>query len=332
MNKKKLTIAIPTYNRVTTLKKCLDQLLEQPGINKTEILVSDNASTDSTQEFMQEYAKEHSMVQYHRNSENIGPDRNFLKCYELATSEYVYLLSDDDILLPDVLETILEALDNNPVFVHLNSCSLLDEEKKIYSLPRYKEEGNLEFSDRTEFFKKIGIRITFLSALIMKKSILDEIQNKESYIGSYFLQSHLAIKCLASKGTYVLVTRNCLAASPNETVGYDLYNVWIKHLHELLVDTAVESGISINDARYVFKKELNKTVENFVISFRLRNENEKEWNRQAAIDTLKQYPLLFVKFMILIYSPHWLLKVFNNIKLILREAKKIVKGILLYSK
>lgn len=64
---KVLTIAIPTYNRVFTLKQALKYVLQQYS-EKIEILVSDNASDDGTEEYMKRICEENKEVIYIRNN------------------------------------------------------------------------------------------------------------------------------------------------------------------------------------------------------------------------------------------------------------------------
>lgn len=99
-----LTIAIPTYNRLEKLKICLKRLMEQKKIEQIEIIVSDNASSDGTGEYMTELVKKAENISYYRNTENVGPDKNFLNCFDKAMGEYVLLLGDDDFLLPMAVE------------------------------------------------------------------------------------------------------------------------------------------------------------------------------------------------------------------------------------
>lgn len=76
-----VSICIPTYNRVSYLKKCLDSLVCQPEFlrGEVEIVVSDNCSTDHTEKVVQSYKERYSNIQYYRNDENIR-DRNFPRC------------------------------------------------------------------------------------------------------------------------------------------------------------------------------------------------------------------------------------------------------------
>ena len=120
-----LTIAIPTYNRLEKLKICLKRLMEQKKIEQIEIIVSDNDSTDGTGEYMTELVKKAENIHYYRNTENVGPDKNFLNCFDKAVGEYVLLLGDDDFLLPMAVEHLLDTLEKKPVFLHLNTSGLV---------------------------------------------------------------------------------------------------------------------------------------------------------------------------------------------------------------
>lgn len=80
-NKYLVSICIPTYNRATYLKKCLDSLIWQPEFlhGDVEIVISDNCSTDNTREVVQRYRKKYSNIQYYKNETNIR-DRNYPLC------------------------------------------------------------------------------------------------------------------------------------------------------------------------------------------------------------------------------------------------------------
>ena len=85
-----LTIAIPTYNRGNKLKLALENLLQCTKGKNVEILVSDNASTDNSEEVVRQVQRSHHEVQYFRNNSNLGFDGNFLNCFCRATGEYVW--------------------------------------------------------------------------------------------------------------------------------------------------------------------------------------------------------------------------------------------------
>lgn len=88
------SIVIPTYNRLELLKKLLFNIKEKLSGLNYEIIVSDNASIDWTEAFFLEYKDSH--IKYFRNEENIGFYKNFLTGLQKASSDIVWVCSDDD--------------------------------------------------------------------------------------------------------------------------------------------------------------------------------------------------------------------------------------------
>ncbi len=100
-----LSICIPTFNRRKYLKECLDSIITQEAFNEQdiEIVISDNASEDDTTTLVKEYMDLHPNIVYHRNEENIGAIKNVMNLPNIANGEYVWYLSDDDMLSPIAL-------------------------------------------------------------------------------------------------------------------------------------------------------------------------------------------------------------------------------------
>ena len=105
MLEKKLSICIPTYNRADCLRNCLESITFNDDffINQIEICISNNGSTDSTEKVINEYEKRLPIIRW-SNKENIGIPRNFLKVVSMSNSDFVWLIGDDDLLLPDTLK------------------------------------------------------------------------------------------------------------------------------------------------------------------------------------------------------------------------------------
>lgn len=123
----KLSICIPTYNRADHLANCLHSIISNRSRLKLDfqVCVSDNASTDHTAQVVQDAQKELAIT-YQRNPANIGLAGNFLKVVELAEGEFVWLLGDDDLLLPDALERLLGMINAHPDvdYFYVNSFHL----------------------------------------------------------------------------------------------------------------------------------------------------------------------------------------------------------------
>lgn len=325
-----LTIAIPTYNRKECLQQSLVNVIEHSRGKDIEILISDNASTDGTEEFVKFIQKENPSIKYYKNAQNLGFDGNFLNCFEKAQGKYVMLLSDDDVLLDGAIDSILEALKCAPICMHLNSSELISQVPLEYEKIRYEEEGILYFDDRNDFIKKIGIMCTFVSSLVFKTDLVRAVPNKEKYFKSNILQSHVLFEIMKNEGIYLVNTQNCLAAKGNHTVKYDIFRTWIKNYSDLMLDTAISCGFKKEVMEEVLEQELDSTVYNFVIHFRRTCEHEKWWDRECVWKYLDRYPKLKIKYKIAISCPVKLLpflilanKVKNKIKEKEHRCKKI---------
>jgi len=114
--KRKVNIGLPVYNGERFLKETLDSLLCQT-YHDFEIIVSDNGSTDRTEEICRDYAAKDERVRYYRNATNIGVGQNFNRVFELSNSLYFKWASADDICGPEHLARCLEILDNDHTVV-----------------------------------------------------------------------------------------------------------------------------------------------------------------------------------------------------------------------
>lgn len=99
----RVSICIPVYNREKILPKAIKACLAQT-YKDIEIVVCDNASTDSTKEIVLAYAQKDARVKFYENDENIGALRNFKRTIELAESEFVVLLGSDDWISENFVE------------------------------------------------------------------------------------------------------------------------------------------------------------------------------------------------------------------------------------
>jgi len=105
-----LLVYIPTYNRPNSLRRQLAALAEQrsdwPGT--VRILISDNASSASSDDELQSLALEYS-VEVRRNAGNIGGNANIALGFVFTrVDEYLWILSDNDTIGPSALRYIAE--------------------------------------------------------------------------------------------------------------------------------------------------------------------------------------------------------------------------------
>jgi glycosyltransferase involved in cell wall biosynthesis len=107
---------MPLYNAERYVREALDALLAQ-DYPHFELNISDNASTDATENICREYAARDRRVQYHRAESNMGAVWNFRRVFELSRGEYFMWAAFDDVRAPQYLSRCVEALEAHPAAV-----------------------------------------------------------------------------------------------------------------------------------------------------------------------------------------------------------------------
>jgi glycosyltransferase involved in cell wall biosynthesis len=82
-----------------------------------EIVISDNASTDRTEEICLQYAAKYPIIKYSRNGTNIGGFRNNNRVINLASGKYFMLAGHDDLRSPEQIARCVDVLEKNLQFV-----------------------------------------------------------------------------------------------------------------------------------------------------------------------------------------------------------------------
>jgi glycosyltransferase involved in cell wall biosynthesis len=104
---------MPVYNGEPYLVDAIESILCQT-MTDFELIISDNASTDTTEEICRNYAGGDERIRYYRNSVNIGAAGNYNKVFSLARGAYFRWSNADDLFEPVLHEKCLEVLDENP--------------------------------------------------------------------------------------------------------------------------------------------------------------------------------------------------------------------------
>src|SRR5574337_492447 len=112
----KVALGMPVYNGEKFLRRRLDSLLTQT-FTDFELIISDNASTDSTSHICEKYAKKDGRIRYIRQKKNMGVTWNFNFVLREAKSKYFAWVASDDIISKDFIEKNLQILESNNNFV-----------------------------------------------------------------------------------------------------------------------------------------------------------------------------------------------------------------------
>lgn len=112
----RVSLGLPVYNGERFLTEVLESILAQT-YDDFELIISNNASTDRTDEICRRYAAKDSRIRYVKNEVNVGAARNFCRVFELAKGEYFKWAACDDVCAPEYLAECVRVLDDNPSVV-----------------------------------------------------------------------------------------------------------------------------------------------------------------------------------------------------------------------
>ncbi len=260
-----LSICIPTFNRADLLKLALQSLLPQVAElkGKVEVIVSDNCSTDHTQQVV-EIMQRNGPIRYYRNSTNIGAARN-INCVasELAAGEFCWILGDDDMIIQGKLSKLVGIIEahSHIDYFFVNYCQqwvevrnrLIVEKNSSYS-PTPQESMCQDFSERLmpNWLQILSIDAqkpaelhTAIVCHVFRRSIwraeIDPIKlnaiNPDKLISSFdtdFLHINVLARATLGKPVYYIGDPCVLLGIGHQEWWKYLSTVMLGHLHEAM--------------------------------------------------------------------------------------------------
>ena len=230
-----LTIAIPTYNRSGFLRQLLDSLVDQL-IEQTqvELLISDNASQDDTAETVEIARRLGDRFAYVRNVDNIGSDGNFLQCYERATGKYVWIVGDDDLLLPGSVSTVLSYLSKDEFeLVFVSPIGFSGDPSTLK--PKRSKKPPLVCNHASQFLRRVHIFTTLISCNIVNKDRVREIGHQPfaKLVNSNLIQLGWTFTALRGHRKSLLIEDELVSYRLGNTGGYGVCKVFGSTLFEV---------------------------------------------------------------------------------------------------
>ncbi len=176
-----VSIGMPVFNGEQYLEETLVSLLTQT-FSDFELIISDNASEDRTQEICQTYADKDRRIHYFRNMKNLGAARNYNRVFELSSGKYFKWAAHDDLCAPEFLEICIKALEqDNSIILAYSLTEEIDEHGKI--IKNYARKSYLGSSKpHKRFYECICVPNPQVAVFGVIRS---DILKKTSLIGNY---------------------------------------------------------------------------------------------------------------------------------------------------
>lgn len=195
-----LTVGVPAYGRPNELRDLLESLLRQ-SVFPMEILICEDLSPDRQelkdicQEYYDQFRNLGVNLRFHANEHNLGYDGNVRQIFSIATSTWVMLLGNDDVVLPNGIESYA-----NYITSHVEAIMISRSFKRFEGTPtNFVGESSIFGSNKliaapdyspAYIFRASG----FVGGLVFNRQWADS-KKIDKYDGTLYYQYYLA--CLA---------------------------------------------------------------------------------------------------------------------------------------
>ena len=175
----KLTIIIPCFNEVNTIKKIIDKIIEVNNYEK-EIIVIDDFSTDGSRQILSEIEKV-NISKLILNERNYGKGYCIKKGIEEATGDIVIIQDADLEYDPSDYKKLIEPIHKNQADVVYGSRFIGSEEKRV--LYYWHTVGNKFLTTLSNMFTNINLTDMECCYKAFKTEIIKKIDLKENRFG-----------------------------------------------------------------------------------------------------------------------------------------------------
>ncbi|WP_325985095.1 glycosyltransferase [Pseudomonas protegens] len=208
------TVVVSCYNQERYIVECLDSILSQEINFECEVIVSDDCSTDRTQEVLLEYSRLHEgRLKLNLRSENVGPALNYLGLHSMASGDIVFHFDGDDVMLPGKLalqyKEFQEDAQVNVVF-----------HKAVYFSDDDKYLSDTQFPDSAEKSIDVsGEELARWGSVAVHSSYAYRRSSRKTVINREFMEWFFAMDSLIPEGKAVYINQTLVKYRCNPSAG-----------------------------------------------------------------------------------------------------------------
>jgi glycosyltransferase involved in cell wall biosynthesis len=149
---------MPVYNGEPYIEEAIQSILSQT-YGDFELVISDNASTDRTEQICRDYAAHDKRIFYSRNEENLGAAKNYNRVFHLTSGHYFRWFNADDVSAPELHERCIQVMDANPdAALCYGKTAIIDDQSRI--IEPYEDNLDLQQERAVDrylaFFELVG--------------------------------------------------------------------------------------------------------------------------------------------------------------------------------
>ena len=265
MQNKLVSIVLPTFNGKKYIEDSINSILNQTYKN-FELIIINDASTDETLDIVNKFTSKDARIKVFSNDTNKKLPRSLNIGFGHAKGDYFTWTSDDNIYLPNALETMVKELDQNPNLSFVFSCEkFIDESGKVLgerSVPK----------DLDDIYSKNIISACFLYTKEVHVTLDGYDENKflvEDY--DFFLRAYMNFEFKYISDSLYLYREHgaSLTATKRELVknmSINLLKEYLKKTDDKKIESKIKKGLScyyldLSDIYFMDVKRLGYKVD-----------------------------------------------------------------------
>jgi len=251
-----ISICIPTFNRSSLLEKCLHSIYSQIGNDSLfEVFVSNNNSSDNSEEVIHQYQSHYDNLTYHKNEMNLGADKNIALTIEKSKGRYFLLHGDDDYFKENTLYPLLDVINKNTEssLLFINVLSHTNDVVIYHGI--------------NQFLQATSIAASFISSIIIRRDTFDQIEEPFKYMDTCFNQVYLQYMILLNNPTFTLINRSIFDYEGSNPSGFNFGKVFIKSYLDILyyfIEFGLNQDLITQDKLIILQTTLLPRYKRFV--------------------------------------------------------------------
>lgn len=316
---KLLSVCIPNYNRIDKLERLIlevsRQIVNYSLEKKVQICISDDCSSENPYSVIEAIKKKYSGVDilYRRNEHNYGMDYNFFQSVMMSSSQYCWIIGNDDLPTKNGIKIVYEILrERKEIDILLTPFNIYDEYDQFRGIV-YPLDKSIEIiydtSDKKQYNRYIrsvahnsGL-FGFLSNVVFKKENWNRHKDKfKDKFNTIFIQMYMNIQTLED-GAFILYAQDHIIKNYadditnssldriykillglNGVVDYFFEGTEKLHLKRVIVDTYINGVIwDIQDERKEKILEIDSPKNEIYKKYFLEKEHRKEYLKNKKI-------------------------------------------------
>lgn len=313
-----LTIIIPTFKRCELLKETLDSCISIRNEFKdvVDLIIIDNdplsaSEKSATSELLNNYI-DYSFISYWVNESNLGMFGNWNKGVQIARTDWITILHDDDFICQGFVQQSLKQIYKSESNLFYFSPSLQDERKKFFDpitfVNRFRKISLV--TKRKSTVNIIPLSYIFenphfgtLGVFFKKQNALEIGLFNSQYYPSSDFRFFLEYAMKFGEITYIQLKDTCCVyrISVNESLKEDVYKGFIKTTYQVnkeMIDT------------YVLNKKLKNKLLDYIESYNIFLELRMPQRFRAKTSTLSYLKVFFMK--IYLSYQQYIILIFNK--------------------